>query len=291
MKIGFTFRSVHWRYYSALAAKGDELGFESLWMPEHLVFPREIPNTYLYSADGVPRFTSRTGLYDPWVVLAFAAAASQNLRLGTAVYILPLRNPFVTARAVSTLDLLSNGRVILGSGIGWLQPEFEAVGEAWKSRAGRTTEIVEILKKLWTEEVIEYHGKHYDFGPVKFEPKPVQQGGPPIQFGGETPQALRRAAQLGDGWISVAHSPKETGEFVRTLEGLRKEAGRDKEPFEVTVAAPEGVPTVDELRRYEEVGVNRVNVVPWEPPEGRLTLEHATAGMEEFADRVLSKVG
>ena len=289
MKVGFTFRNVYWRHYSALASKADELGFESVWMPEHLVLPLDIPHTYPFSTDGVPLFTSRMGLYDPWVVLAFAAAATQNLRLGTAVYMLPLRNPFVTARAVSTLDLLSNGRVILGCDIGWMQTEFEAVGEAWESRAGRTTEIVEILRKLWAEEVIEYHGKHYDFGPVKFEPKPVQQAGPPIQFGGETPDDLRRAAQLGDGWISVAHSPKEIGEFVRTLEGLRKEVGRDKEPFEITAAAP-GVPTMDELRRYEEVGVVRMNVVPWQPPEGRLTLEHATAGMEEFADRVLSKV-
>ena len=291
MKVGFSFFGLHPRRYSAIAAKADKLGYESVWVPEHLVFPVDIRPTYPYAADGVPPVTAKTQLYDPWVTLSFVAAATENLVLGTNVYILPLRNPFVPARAVSTLDVLSNGRILLGCGIGWLQEEFDAVGEAWKNRAGRTTEIVEIIKKLWTEETIEYHGKYYNFGPVKFEPKPARKPRPPIQFGGETDAALRRAAKLGDGWIGTRKSDAETKEFVHKLRQFRKEFGKEREPFEITVGTG-ARPTVDDIRRLEEAGATRVIGVPWgpAPPGGRLTLDHAVAGVEDFADKVLSKL-
>jgi len=291
MKVGFSFFGVHPTRYPVLATKADQVGFESCWQPEHLVFPVNIPPTYPYSADGVPPVNPSTQLYDPWVTLSFVAAATQNLNLGTNVYILPLRNPFVTARAVGTLDMLSSGRVILGCGIGWLREEFEVVGEQWANRAGRANEIVEIIRKLWTEETVEFHGKYYDFGPVKFEPKPTRKPHPPIQFGGTTPPALRRAATLGDGWIGVRHAPDELRKIVATLDQHRKEAGREKLPFEVTVGTP-GRPTVDDIKRLQEAGATRVTVVPWQmPPQGtRLTREMALAGIEDFGEKVLSRV-
>ncbi len=289
VKIGFSFFGIHPRRYPTIAAKADELGYESCWQPEHLVFPQTIPPTYPYSSDGVPPVNPKSQLYDPWVTLSFVGAATEKLVLGTSVYILPLRNPFVTARAVGTLDLLTNGRALLGCGVGWLQEEFQAVGESWDDRGGRTNEIVEIIKKLWTEETIEYHGKYYDFGPVHFEPKPVRKPHPPIEFGGTTDVALRRAARIGDGWIGVRHPEEELKEIIRKLREGRKAAGRESEHFEITVGTA-GRPSVDEINRLTELGVTRVNAVPWPPPDGRVTLEHALAGLEDFADKVIAKV-
>lgn len=290
MKVGFSLFGMSTRHFSAVARKADELGYESIWAPEHLVFPAEVPATYPMAADRRAPVTSDTPLLDPWAALSYLAASTERIRLGTGVYILPLRNPFVTARAVATLDRLSNGRAILGIGVGWLQQEFEAVGENWQDRAPRTAEIMEIIRRLWTEDVIEFHGKYYSFGPVKFRPKPVQHP-LPIHVGGISAPALRRAAQLGDGWFGSGHSPEETRQFVERLTALRRAAGRDGQPFEVTVGC-NVPPTVDNLRRYQEAGAARVTLAPWgRPPGGRLTAEFAIEGLERFADEVLSKVG
>ncbi len=289
MKIGFPFFGIQATKYPAVAAKADEVGFESCWMPEHLVLPVEISPTYPYSVDGLPPIRSHTQMYDPWVTLSFVAAASKKLLMGTNVYVLPLRNPFVTARTVATLDMMSGGRLILGCGIGWFEEEFNVVGEGFKNRAGRTVEIVEILKKLWTEDTIEYHGKYYDFGPVKFEPKPTQRPFPPIHFGGTSAPAIRRVGQLADGWIGMSHTPDEVREIVGKIHEARKEYDRERDPLDITVQT--GVtPTVDQLRKFEEAGVTRATVVPWGKPEGRLTVEHVSAGMEDYADKVLSKL-
>src|SRR5439155_8819252 len=151
-------------------------------------------------------------------------------------YILPLRNPFVTARALVTLDRLSWGRVALGAGIGWLKEEFEVAGMPWEKRGKRTDELIAVLKKLWTEPTIEHHGEFYDFGPVKFEPKPVQKPHIPIHIGGDTVPAKRRAARIGDGWFAAKPmSPEKAKETVAELGRLRAAAGRENLPFEITL--------------------------------------------------------
>ncbi len=291
MKIGFNLAGISPRRYPLIVAKADELGFESCWQPEHLIWPAKMPPQYPYSEDGLPPVTVDVPTFDPWVNLAFAAAGTTQIKFGTNVYILPLRHPFVTARAVITLDYVTGGRAILGCGVGWLEEEFELAGLESKNRGARTDEIVEILKKLWTEDVIEFHGKYYDFGPVKFQPKPVAKPHPPIEFGGDSIAALRRAARIGDGWLSIgAGAQEEFEERVKQLTQWRKEYGREKEPFDFTVGAgPE--PTADTIKRLEEKGATRVLVTPWPTPErGSPTVEHASRGMEEFANRVMAKL-
>lgn len=289
MKVGFPFFGIQATKYPVVAAKGDEVGFESCWMPEHLVLPVDISPTYPYASDGLPPIKSHTQMYDPWVTLSFVAAATQNLLLGTNVYILPLRNPFVTARMVTTLDMMSGGRLILGCGVGWFEEEFNTVGESFRNRAGRTVEIVEILRKLWVEDTIEYHGKYYDFGPVKFEPKPTQKPYPEIHFGGTSEPAFRRIGEIGDGWIGLSHSPEEAKAYVRKIKEERKKAGREDAPLGISVQTGFNT-TLDDIRRYEEVGVTRAVVIPWSPPDGRLTVDHVHAGMEDYANKVLSKL-
>jgi probable F420-dependent oxidoreductase len=291
MKIGFGLMGVSPRRYPPIVARADELGFDAVWQPEHLIWPATMPPQYPYAEDGYPPVTVNTPTFDPWVNLAFVASHTKNIMLGTNIYILPLRDPFVTARAITTLDFLSSGRVLAGVGVGWLEDEFVLTGLDYHTRGARTDEIIQILRKLWTEEVTEFHGKHYNFGPVRFVPKPVAKPHPPILVGGDSEAAIRRAARYGDGWISIGRGAEEEFDArVKRLHELRRAYGRDHLPFDVvTGAGPD--PTVDSLRRLEERGATRITVQPWPPPErGSPTVEHAIAGLERFAERILSKL-
>jgi len=261
INIGFTISGLKSSAILSVSARVEELGFGCVWVGEHLIFPAEMPATYPYSASGRPPVNPESPLFDPFVVLSFAAAATKKIKLGTGVYILPLRNPFVTARAVTTLDRLSEGRVIFGVGAGWLREEFQAVGENWENRFKRTREIVEVMKRLWTEDTIQHTGQYYSFDAVKFQPKPVQKPHPPIEFGGVTKASLRRAAELGDGWISAGRfEPEDVAKVSEEIRRYRREFGKTG-PFNITcLCAVE--PTPENMRRYEEAGATRVYLRP-----------------------------
>src|SRR5207249_1938313 len=207
-----------------------------VWVPEHLVLPTRITSRYPYAPDGIPPFSPDAPHLDPLVLLTHVAAATARIRLGTSVYLLPLRHPLVTARLALSLDVLSGGRLTLGVGVGWLAEEFQAAGIDFQTRAARTRECVRALRTLWTETEPEFHGRFFSFGPLRFEPKPVQQPHPPIVFGGETEAALRRAAALGDGWYGVGHTPESAAVQATKLRALLAAAGRGAAPFELTVS-------------------------------------------------------
>jgi probable F420-dependent oxidoreductase len=200
---------------------------------------------------------------DPLILLTHIAARTERIRLGTNIYILPLRHPLVTARAATSLEVLSGGRLTLGVGAGWLEEEFQAAGVDFATRGARTRECVRALIALWTEAEPEFHGRFFSFGPVKFEPKPVQKPHPPIVFGGESEAALRRAAALGDGWYGVGHTPETAAGQVARLGALREAVGRAAVPFEHTVSHRGPGLGRDDLQRYAEAGVDRVVVLPW----------------------------
>ena len=287
MKFGLGMFGLKPHMIPVLARKADELGYESLWSSDHLMPLTTISATYPYSDNNLPPFTPDWPWMDPWVVMSSLASITSRIKFGTNVYILPLRHPFVTARSVATLDTLSNGRAILGAGVGWWPEEFQAAGQDFDSRGPRTTEITEILRRLWTEEAVEYHGKHYSFPEVRLEPKPVQQP-IPIQFGGISNAAIRRAAREGDGWIPAFLPFDQIKEKIAHLHELRKEAGRADLPFEITTA-PDGPPTPDVIKRFEEIGVTRLMVGPYGFPDASITAEKIEAGLEQFANDVLSK--
>ncbi len=288
MKFGLGLFGLKPELYPVLARKADELGYESLWSSDHLMPLTSISANYPYSENKLPPFTPESPWLDPWVVMSSMASITRRIKFATNVYILPLRHPFVTARAVATLDTLSGGRTLLGAGVGWWPEEFQAAGQDFESRGPRSTEITEILRRLWTEDAVEYHGKHYSFPEVRLEPKPVQRP-IPIHFGGNTMAAVRRAAREGDGWIPSYLSYDQLKERIQTLNELRKDAGRDGMPFEVTTA-PDSPPTPDVVRRFEEIGVARLMVGPYGFPDANTTAEQIEAGLERFADEVLSKV-
>jgi probable F420-dependent oxidoreductase len=196
----------------AQARRCEALGFDSLWLGDHIAFHVPIPESL--------------------ALLAFLAAATERVMLGTSVYLLPLRPPVLAAKTVATVDVLSGGRTILGVGVGGeFPPEFDAVGVPRAERGSRTDEAIGILRRLWREDGVVHAGRHFRFGPVTLAPKPAQPGGPPIWVGGRKAPALRRAGALGDGFISHMASPEmyrqQLGEIARHAE----RAGRSIERF------------------------------------------------------------
>lgn len=292
MKFGVFMIGLSPRHYPDVALACEENGFESIWMPEHLILPAEMPPTYPYSESGYAAIDGDTPMFDPWVVLGSVAHATTSIRLATNIYVLPLRNPFVTARSVITLDRISGGRVTLGAGVGWLEEEFEAVGENFADRGRRAEEIIGILRRLWTEEVIEHHGEFYDFGPVKFRPKPLQQPNIPIEIGGHGPPALRRAGRIGDGWVEVGSKTFDVLESrLAIVRQARADAGREHEPFEVSCGLGNDVATIERCR---DLGVTRVLNGPLSDPANRgmdptrLSKDTFTDWCKRFADDVIS---
>ena len=289
MKFGMALFGISPRHYGEAARVAEENGFESVWIPEHLVFPADMPPTYPYTESGLPAVNPGTALYDPWVVLGYLAHATESIRLGTEVYILPLRHPIATARSVLTVDRLSGGRVTVGVGVGWLEPEFEVVGQSFHDRGRRTDEIIPLLRRLWTEETVSHAGDHYSFGPVRFEPKPVQKPCPPVEVGGATPAALRRAGCLGDGWIEIgARHIDVLQQMLAVFDKHRRDAGRDKLPFEVTTTSGLARDRTS-VRRCRDIGVTRIIAAPELGP-GRPSLDDVTGWIKRVADDLIAGV-
>lgn len=275
MKLAISLGMLHPAAFVEATQEADRLGFESVWLPEHLIFPVNMGGSP-YPGDDHPPVPPSTPVFDAFAYLAFLAGRTQRIRLGTNVYLLGLRHPFVAARAVQTLDLVSGGRAEVGVGAGWLREEWVAAGLDPRTRGRRLDEALEVVRRLWTEETVEHHGEFFDFPPVMFEPKPIQKPHPPIHVGGESPAALSRAARLGDGWYGLGHTPGSAAAAVKTLQSLRAEAGRAG-PFSVTVGG--ALESADDLRAWESAGVDRLVVKPWERSR------EAVAGLRRFAER------
>jgi probable F420-dependent oxidoreductase len=278
MKIGVPLASVNPKFWVPAAQTAEEAGFESVWVPEHLVLPVEMSGSP-HTGHAEPPIPPSMPAFDVWVMLAMVAAQTSTIRLGTYVYNIGLRHPFVTARAVATLDLFSGGRVEFGIGASWCKEEWDAVGLDFSTRGRRVDETIEICRRLWTDDVIEHHGEFFDFQPVMFNPKPAQSP-IPIIVGGDTPAAMRRTAKYGDGWIPMNHSLEDLGPDIARIKELRKAAGRD-EHFTVTFAGR--VASADDLQRYRDAGVGRVLCTPF------TSSREALDGIKRFGDEVLSK--
>lgn len=232
--------------------------FHSLWLPEHVVFFREHASRYPYSPDGrIPG--NPTGAMEPFVALTWLAAHTRTVRLGTGICLVPQRAPIYTAKQVADLDFLSGGRFDFGVGIGWLREEFEALGVPWAARAARTRECIEVMKTLWCDEVSSFSGEFYELPECLQNPKPVQQPHPPIHFGGDSEGALRRVAELGQGWYGFQFAPtNDLRKHIGRLETLLDEAGRRLSDIQISIAPPSRQVTRDEARSYADMGVNQL---------------------------------
>ena len=235
------------------ATTAEALGYGTLWVADHVVFPSKIEGSYAFNPEDP--------FLDPLTVLAALAYKTTTVKLGTAVLILPYRHPLAAAKALATIDVLSGGRTVVGVGAGWLEQEFTALGMSIKERGARTNETMDIFKAVWTQETSAFSGKHFQFADIKFLPKPVQQPHPPILVGGMSTGALRRIARRGDGWIAMGKGPDDIKEPLEKLRELTAQAGRNPDDLQICML-PLGAPSVDQLiqdiPRYADLGVHHV---------------------------------
>lgn len=260
MKFGIALGRLNPAFWVEAACEAERLGFESVWMPEHLVLPVDMAGSPR-TGEEHPPVAPQTPVFDAFAYLSFLAGKTSSIRLATHVYNLALRHPFVAARAVTTLDVVSGGRAITGVGAGWLASEWRAAGLDFRTRGRRLNEALEVCVRLWTEKVVEHHGEFFDFAPVAFELKPVQRPHPPVHIGGMSEAALRRAARSGDGWIAMSAEPETIAGSVARLRELRAASGRGDLPFEVSVGAAPA--NREEVNAWRDAGVGRLIVAPW----------------------------
>jgi probable F420-dependent oxidoreductase len=268
LKVGIPIGDLDAEVASRVTVEADRLGFDSVWLPEHLVMPVETGGSP-FAGPSHPPIPPETPFPEPFVMLAFLAARTSRIGLATHVYNVGLRHPFITARAVTTLDVVSGGRCQFGVGASWLAEEWEAAGLDFAGRGRRVDEAIAVCQRLWSEPRVEHHGEFFAFSPVAFEPKPVQRPWPPIHVGGDGPAALRRAALVGDGWVPMNHRLDELAGPIARMAELRAAAGRPG-TVEVTFWGPIHHPS--DVQRYTDAGVHRVLARPWrrdeDPVEG-----------------------
>jgi probable F420-dependent oxidoreductase len=241
-------------YALGVARACEEVGLESIWAVEHVVVPEAYSSRYPYAPDGRMPLTGDDAIPDPLDWLAFVAAGTTTLRLGTAMVILPEHHPVELAKRLATIDTLSHGRLLLGIGVGWMREEAEAVGTRFEDRGARTDEYIAVLRELWREPVASFHGRTVAFDRVKCLPKPVQPGGVPILVGGHSPAAARRAGRVGDGFFPLGVGVEELPALLELMAGAARDAGRDPDAIELTTNAPRDQETAS---RLVDLGVSR----------------------------------
>ncbi len=301
-----------------IAQRAEEMGYDSLFKGDHIVVPRSIGSPYPYTPTGEFPGSNTGEAQEMLAVLSFLAGQTSRIRLVTSVIIVPHRNPLVAAKALATLDVLSKGRLVVGIGAGWMREEFEALGlPPFEERGAVTDEYVRAFKELWTSETPTFKGKYCQFSDITFVPKPVQKPHPPIWVGGESPRALRRTAELADGWYPLGanpnfplEEPEQLAAAIGRLASYARKAGRDPSEIEIihwvprydlkgSGEAPSGngrppfTGSADQIasdvRRYAEMGVSRL-VVDFFRARGDIGLEEGLQSMEDMATRVWPRV-
>jgi len=262
-----------------LARTAEQLGFESIWYAEHPVVP--VSSTSPFPATGGAIPDEYAHFDDPYIALAMAAAVTTELKLGTGITLIPERNPLLLAKQVAALDLHSGGRFLFGIGTGWLAEETEIMGGDFPRRWTQTREAIEVMKALWTNDEAEYHGKYFDFPPVRSYPKPAQVPHPPVIIGGMAPNVLRRIVDHGDGWLPNRVTPTELESSRRRLDTMATEAGRD--PASITISVYGQAPDPTLVKSLFAAGADRVIV----RAEHVATEAEAGAQLERMAEAVL----
>lgn len=242
---------------AALARRAEDIGYDSLWIPEHPVIPIERKTPYLLGGE-LPEHYGRWT--DPFIALSMAAAVTTRLKLATGICLLPERETLVTAKTIASLDLYSRGRVMLGIGAGWLREETELFGADFLTRWQRMREMTEAMRVLWTEDAPRYSGKQIRFPAVRCEPKPHQPGGPPFLLGGHGEKALQRVARSYDGWCPIVMDAESFAREAAELKEMMRAEGRDPSRLMLSpfVDPQDGKLPDSELRAYKAAGAARI---------------------------------
>jgi len=243
-----------------LGTTTESLGFDSLWIGEHVVITDNYEANYPVSEDGqMPLEDVEDNVeLDIFTSLAYLAAHTSRLRLGSAICVLPQRNPVYTAKEAGNVDWLSNGRLLFGVGLGWMAEEFKVVGAPFEQRGARTRSYIEVIKRLWCDRVSEYHDDFYDLPPCRFYPKPVQRPHPPIILAGNSKPNFRRVAEQGQGWFTIGANPEQLVPQLEGLEAALAEAGRPREDISVYVCPFDHEYDREMIKQYHELGVDEL---------------------------------
>ena len=240
------------------AKKAEDLGFESIWHSEHPIMPVHTETDWPGATGGViPE--SYAHEVDPFVALACASGTTTTIKLATGITLVPERNPLLLAKEVATLDLISGGRFLFGIGAGWLKEETEIMGGDFEHRWSQVREAVLVMKELWTRDEAEFHGRFYDFPPVKSFPKPAQKPHPPVLLGGTTRRVFKRIVEWGDGWLPNRVTPEQVREGRAILDSLAADAGRG--PASISISVFGRPPEPDLVNAFEDAGADRVVVL------------------------------
>lgn len=290
-----------------MAQRGEEMGFDIISISDHIVIPRSINSPYPYNPTG--EFTSDGECLEQLTLLSFLASQTSTARLLTSVMVLPYRSPVFTAKMLASVDVLSQGRVTMGCGVGWMREEFQAIGAPpYEERGAASDEYILAFKELWTNDNPSFEGKYCSFSNITFLPKPVQKPHPPIWIGGESPPALRRAARLGDAWYPIGNNPRfpvgtpeQLSKSLAHLCQYAEDAGRDPSSISIAYSAGwyneseavilpnaerrifTGTPQqiADDAKIFEQLGVAHL-IFNFQSA----TLEGTLARMEHFAHKV-----
>jgi probable F420-dependent oxidoreductase len=260
----------------ALAREVEALGYHSLWAADHTVIPVRVDSRYPYSRRGRSPYPPDIPWWEPITTLSYLAAITERVLLGTGVLVLPHRNPVLTAKMLSQVQILSRGRLLVGVGVGWMREEAHALGSPWRQRGAMADEQIQLMRELWAHEFPTFRGRFYQVEGVGFGPLPPEP--PPILVGGHAIAALRRAAYLGDGWLAFALPPDQVARRWQLVQEMAAEAGRDPQSLTLGVIAPlviterpleEARPimgTPEQVQamvgQYRDVGVQHLVVAP-----------------------------
>ena len=272
-----------------LARRVEALGFDSVWASDHVVIPTAIASRYPYNATGRFPLAPTTNFLEPLTVLSLVAGVTERLRLGTTVLVVPHRHPVLAAKMLATLDHLAPGRVILGAGVGWMREEIELLGAPFEQRGAWTDEALRIMRACWRDERVSFQGRFFSVPEVGFAPRP-RAGTIPVWIGGHTPRAMRRVAELGDGWHAAFATPDVMRAGLTTLREACEKAGRDPATLTHSVrmalsAKRPAAEVVDELNGLRDAGVRHVIV------ETRVAdVDDMTRLLERFATDVREKL-
>ncbi len=273
-----------------MARAAEEAGFDTITVPDSVFYPEEVSAEYPYSADGGRFWAPETPFVDPFVAISAMAAVTEKIRFLTNVVKLPIRDPLLVAKQLSSMAVLANNRVGLGVGLSWIPEEFAWTHTEMRTRGKRADEMIEILKLVCAGEGpqwVEYHGNHYDFERLMMAPAPDQPV--PIYVGGLSEPGFRRAARLADGWISVQNSTEEIIGAIAAIETYRAEYGRADVPFEINALATDAF-GLDGYHRLADAGVTELQAVPWyffggDPEDLGVRID----SLSKFSDTIITK--
>jgi len=276
----------HFRDFTALAQAAEEAGFRSVAMPDSLFYPKATESEYPYNnTETIRRYLSASPFLEPFIAMATMAAVTSRIRFYPSVLKVPVRRPLVLAKLLTSLAVVSNGRVALGAGLSPWKEDFTYNGVRYERRGALMDECIAIIRGVMTGEYFEFHSENYDFGPLKMNPVPDKPV--PILIGGHAAPALKRAARLGDGWVSANSDFESLSKLIGELNRYRKEYGTaDRKDFEIHVIDSYAHGIAD-FRRLEALGATEAALIPWAQPvrdrQGQLD------GIKRFGDEVIAK--